>query len=121
MLFAQFLSCFFSFSCYIGNMTITQTVEIPADRRIILDVPPQIQAGETARFEVIWVPVKNETKSSIEANSSFPRDKDGKILLTKEVKERLLADEALRSLTGILHTDMTIDEIREERLAKYSK
>jgi len=102
-------------------MTITQTVKVPANRRIMLDVPPQIQAGETARFEVIWFPGKNETKPSVKTNDSFPRDKDGKILLTKEVKERLLADETLRSLTGILRTDMTLDEIREERRAKYSK
>jgi len=102
-------------------MTMTQTVKVPADRRITLDVPPQIPAGETAHFEVIWFPVKNETRSSAKANDSFPRDKDGKILLTKEIKEQLLADEMLRSLTGILHTDMTLDEIREERLAKYSK
>ena len=27
-------------------MTITQTIEIPADRRIILEVPPQIPAGK---------------------------------------------------------------------------
>jgi hypothetical protein len=58
---------------------------------------------------------------SLKANSSFPRDNDGKIILTKEVKEQLLADEILRSLTGILNTDMTLEEIREERLAKYSK
>jgi len=102
-------------------MTITQTIEVPADRRIMLDVPPQIPAGETARFKVIWFPVKNETKPSVKASDSFRRDEDGKILLTKEIKEQLLADEMLRSLTGILHTDMTLDEIREERLAKYSK
>ena len=100
---------------------MTQTVKIPADRRIMLEVPPQIPAGETARFEVIWFPVKNETKPSAKSNGSFPRDNDGKVLLTKEVKERLLSDEMLRSLTGILHTDITIDEIREERLAKYLK
>jgi len=97
---------------------MTQTVKVPADRRIILDVPPQIPAGETARFEVIWY---SETKPSVNANVSFPKDKDGKILLTKEIKEQLLADEMLRSLTGILHSDMTLDEIREERLAKYAK
>ena len=102
-------------------MTITQTVEIPANRRIMLDVPPQIPAGEKAKVKVIWFPVKNEAKPSIKANGSFTRDKDGKILLTKEVKEQLLADEVLSSLTGILHTDMTLDEIRKERLAKYSK
>jgi len=102
-------------------MTMTQTVKVPADRRIVLEVPPQIPAGETARFEINWFPVNNEAKHSVKENDSFPKNKDGKIVLTKEVKERLLADETLRSLTGILHTDMTLDEIREERLAKYSK
>ena len=28
-------------------MTITQTVKIPADRRLIIDVPPEIPAGRT--------------------------------------------------------------------------
>ena len=102
-------------------MTITQTVKVPADRRITFEVPSQIPAGETARFEISWFPVKNEAKPFEKSNDSLPRNKDGKILLTKEVKEQLLANETLRSLTGILHTDMTLDEIREERLAKYSK
>ena len=44
-------------------MTITQTVEIPADRRIILNVPPQIPTGTTARLEVIWFPQKKENNS----------------------------------------------------------
>ena len=102
-------------------MTITQTIEIPVDRRITLEVPCEMPTGTKARFELNWFPVKNETMSSVKANASFPRDKDGKILLTKEVKKELLADETLRSLTGIINTDMTLDEIREERLAKYSK
>jgi len=33
------------------------TVKIPADRRITLEVPPQIPAGTTASFELIWFPV----------------------------------------------------------------
>jgi hypothetical protein len=99
-------------------MTITQTVEIPADRRITFEAPPQIPVGETARFEVIWLPVNNEKNPP---TVSLSRDKDGKILLTKAVKEQLLANETLRSLTGILQSDMSLDEIREERLAKYSK
>jgi hypothetical protein len=102
-------------------MTMTQTVKVPADRRITLDVPPQIPAGETARFEIIWFPVSNEVVSPLKSNDPFPRDRDGKILLTKTIKEQLLADETLRSLTGILNTDMTLDEIRKERLAKYIK
>jgi hypothetical protein len=47
-------------------MTMTQTVKIPTDRRIILDVPPQIPAGETARLEIIWFPVK-KTVNSLDA------------------------------------------------------
>ena len=38
-------------------MTTTQTVEIPADRRITLEVPPQIPSGTTARFDIIWFPI----------------------------------------------------------------
>jgi hypothetical protein len=44
-----------------------------------------------------------------------------KIKLTKEMMDEMLQGEALRSLSGILHTDMTVEEIREERLAKYLK
>jgi hypothetical protein len=35
-------------------MTITQTVEIPASRRITLEVPPEVPVGATARLELIW-------------------------------------------------------------------
>ena len=31
--------------CYIQSMTITQTVEIPANRRIMLEVPREVPAG----------------------------------------------------------------------------
>jgi len=42
-----------------GRMTIRQTVKVPTDHRITLEVPRQIPAGITARFDVIWFPVKN--------------------------------------------------------------
>jgi hypothetical protein len=101
-------------------MTITQTVKIPADRRIMLDVPPQIPAGATARFEIIWFPANNEVAPLTKANVSLPRDNDGKILLTKAVIEEMEKNSpTLHKLTGILHTDMTIDEIRMARLAKH--
>ncbi|MCL2832456.1 MAG: hypothetical protein FWD78_04735 [Treponema sp.] len=102
-------------------MIVIHTITVPADRRIILEIPPQIPAGDTARFEVTWFFGKNNTNFIEKTNDTFSRNKDGKILLTKEVKEQLLANEILRSLTGILYTDMTLDQIREERLAKYSK
>jgi len=94
-------------------MTITQTVEIPENRRLIIDIPREIPTGRTSI--VVQFPDKKE------AQSSKPVLKDGKIRLTKAMKEELLADETLRSLTGILHTDMTVDEIRDERLAKHLK
>jgi len=33
------------FSCYTFRMAITQTVEIPADRRLIIDVPREVPTG----------------------------------------------------------------------------
>jgi len=33
------------FLCYIKNMTITQTVEIPTNRRLIIDVPREVPTG----------------------------------------------------------------------------
>ena len=44
-LLCSFLIAHFSFLCYIINMTITQTVEIPADRRITLEVPREVPTG----------------------------------------------------------------------------
>jgi hypothetical protein len=37
--------CVLSFSCYNLKMTITQTVEIPASHRLIIDVPMEVPTG----------------------------------------------------------------------------
>ena len=42
------------FSGLEGRMTIAQTVIIPPDHRITLNVPPEIPAGTTACFEIHW-------------------------------------------------------------------
>ena len=47
-------------------MIITQTVEIPADRRITIEVPREVPTGTTARFELIWFPVK-KTDGNLDA------------------------------------------------------
>ena len=39
-------------------MTITQTIEIPANRRVTFEVPPEIPTGATARFEIHCFPQK---------------------------------------------------------------
>ena len=91
-------------------MTIEQTIEIPASRRIFLDLPPDIPIG------------KAKVELTLTALSNTPQAKNnGKIRLTEELKEKLLQGKTLRSLTGILHSDMSLEEIREERLAKYLK
>jgi len=85
------------------SMTIEQTVEIPADHKIFFEfiAPNEIPAGP-ARVELKVTPVleKNALKDMI--NRPTPR-----------------AD----SLLGVLsHVgDITLEEIREERLAKYLK
>jgi len=89
-------------------MTITQTVEIPADRLLKIKVPKEIPAGKAI---LAFTPLTGAPH--IEA--------DKKIHLTKSMIDTLLHDETLLSLTGILHTDMSAEEIREERLAKYLK
>jgi len=50
-------------------MTIEQIVEIPADRRVTFEVPPEIPIGATARFEIHCFPQKeavNSLDSSLE-------------------------------------------------------
>ena len=42
-----------SFSCYIYHMSITQTVEIPVNHKLTIDVPPEVPAG---RAEIRFFP-----------------------------------------------------------------
>jgi len=89
-------------------MTITQTVEIPTDRRLTINMPPEVPAGRV-RIEVKVIPF-----------DAKKREKPEKIRLTKQmINEMLQNSPHTRALTGILRTDMTSEEIREERLAKY--
>jgi hypothetical protein len=89
-------------------MTIEQTIEVPASRRIFLDLPLELPVGKT-KVELIFTPISDtpQTESS------------EKIRLTRQMIDEMLQREPLRSLSGILHTDMTVEEIREERLSKY--
>jgi hypothetical protein len=93
---------------YTGAMTIEQTVEIPADHRLVLDVPREIPAGTAV---VAFTPVS--------PGKTAPELGDGKIHLTQAMIAEMLQDETLRSLTGLLHTDISPGEIRAERLKKH--
>ena len=65
----------------------------------------------------------NRTESEPEIHKfdiPLSNDGNGKIYLTKEMIEEMeKKSPTLHKLTGILHTDMTIAEIRMARLAKH--
>lgn len=88
-------------------MTIEQTIEIPVNHRVFLDLPPDLPVGK-ARVELTFTPILDE----LQTNNS------GKIHLSKAMINELLQGEPLNSLTGLLHTEINSDEIRIERLKK---
>jgi len=89
-------------------MTIEQTVTVSHDHRIFLDLPPEFPIGK-AKVELVFTPLAN-----------IPQETDkGKIRLTKPMIDELLQGDDLRSLTGLLRTEMSADEIRAERLKKH--
>ena len=80
-------------------MTITQTVEIPENRRLIIDVPRDIPVKAIARFELVWTP---ETKKANDFRASLE-------------KIRALCKDAPISVDGFLkerRRDNTIEESR---------
>ena len=95
-------------------MTITQTVEIPVDRRLFIDVPPEVPAGK-AFLEVKLIPFINKEEK--------PENKEKLRMSKKELDELLenahtpISDSLTRILSHL--GDITIEQIREERLAKY--
>ncbi|MDR0486800.1 MAG: hypothetical protein LBG91_00990 [Treponema sp.] len=86
-------------------MTITQTVDIPASHRPTVDVPREVPEGATARLEVKVFPFAKEGEKP---------EPPLKLLVGVETP---IAD----SLLGVAANlgSVTLDEIREERLAKY--
>ncbi|MCL2412235.1 MAG: hypothetical protein FWC97_11395 [Treponema sp.] len=93
-------------------MTITQTVEIPSSRSLIINVPREVPTGATVRLELKVIPFdkKEEKPPTLRLTK---KELDG-ILRTAQTP---ISD----SLTGILSNlgDITAEQIREERLAKY--
>jgi hypothetical protein len=103
-------------------MTITQTVDIPADHRVFFEflAPREIPAGKT-KVEVKLTPVvekqdKPALKNAEEGTSPHPHSDALSAILSQPTP---LAD----SLLGVLSDagDITLEQIREERLAKYLK
>jgi hypothetical protein len=84
-------------------MTVTQTIEIPASRRITLDVPPEVPTGATAQLELIWFPQKKEAddfKASLEKIRAICKDLPISVddFLEERQKDKELEDEKYRRL-----------------------
>ncbi|WP_461246141.1 hypothetical protein [Treponema sp. R6D11] len=90
-------------------MTITQTVDITDDYRVILDVPRNIPKGRTDI--TILFPVKEKPK----ANNDIPR------FTKKEFNELLKDCPHTQAISGVLSSlgDIDLDEWRMKRLAKH--
>jgi len=104
-------------------MTITQTVEIPVSHRLTIDVPHEIPSGRTSI--IIQFPEKKEEKTE---SHLTPIIKDGKTKFSKKELENFLqnahtpiSDSLTGILEGLVPSDITIEQIRDERLAKYLK
>ena len=87
-------------------MTIEQTVEIPADRRIFFEflAPKEIPTGP-ARVELKVTPVS---------------EKQDKIATKKEVAGATPRADRLLGIAAHIG-DISLEQIREERLVKYLK
>ena len=83
-------------------MTIEQTVDIPVDRRITIEVPREIPAGRTNVIIQFPVPADTRHEETTPKNSPTP-----------------ISDSLVGILSGV--GDVDIDEIRMERLAKHLK
>jgi len=80
-------------------MMIEQTVEVPINHRLTIDVPHEIPAGSTI---LVFRPANVQ-----------------KIDKTKQKQGTPITDRLAGCLSGIV--DIDIEKIREERLAKYLK
>jgi hypothetical protein len=102
-------------------MTITQTVDIPADHRVFFEflAPREIPAGKT-RVEVKLTPV---VEKQTDQRSDPDLSAEGRATPRSDALLQILSQPTPRAdaLSGILSGlgDITLEQIREERLAKY--
>ena len=98
-------------------MTITQTVDIPADRRLTIEIPREVRADKA--YVIVQFPDLVNVQPKI---AEEPKVTSKKIGMTRKELDEFLKNAHTPisdSLLGILKTDITIDEIRMARLAKH--
>ena len=108
-------------------MTITQTVDIPADRRVRFDfiVPRDIPEGQTNVVIQFPFPAKvqpSETTATEEKpKMHIPKNSNGKFRISRQELDELRKNSPIsQSLSGILSGlgDVDLDEVRMARLAR---
>ena len=110
------VSC--SVLCYTLLMTITQTVEVPADRRVFFEflAPREIPAGK-ARVEVKVTPVVEK-----QTDQRSPDRRSEPALSADEGASPHPHSDALFALLAPIRGTVDVDEIRTERImAKHLK
>ena len=103
-------------------MTLTQTVEITADRWLNIEVPKEVPEGRTDVTIQFPVRVKAQPETEEKPKMHIPKDSNGKFILTKEIMEEMERNSPhTRALSGILaHLgDVDLDEVRMKRLSKH--
>ena len=102
-------------------MTITQTVEIPASREITLKVPPEVPVGRTI---LTFTPDHAATSKKVSMEEAV----SSKLSLSKEEVKDIVhnsktphSDALFAIFSQIDNSDINVDNIRDERLAKHLK
>jgi hypothetical protein len=96
-------------------MTMTQTVNIPADHRLVIDVPREVPEGPV---------ILTFTPAAARRPEPAPKNADEAVPIPDSLKRILSqptphADALLGILSGL--GDITLEQIRDERLAKHLK
>ena len=97
-------------------MSVTQTVEIPASHRLIIDVPREVPEGPVIlTFTPAKKPADRKADSALKSAEGRTPHKETLAEILSQPTPR--ADALLGVAAGL--GDITLEQIREERLAKY--
>ncbi|GHU59368.1 hypothetical protein FACS189444_4530 [Spirochaetia bacterium] len=94
-------------------MTLEQTVEIPADHRLFIEVPKEIPAG-TATFRLEWI------KPPVKPKKDLAHRSDAFDLTVSAPADTTIrsAEEAIEALCGLYAGVDTLDAYMERRHAE---
>jgi hypothetical protein len=105
----------FLFSCYIERMTLQQTVTIPADRRLHLDLPRDTPTGE-AEVKLVITPKRAPRNAAEDAR--YFRESLTELCLNRSTFENP-STEPLEPLLGMAEgSSFTVERLLQDRRAE---